>query len=91
MSRPPSAPSAPGDALRTSVNHSAEHGESPHERQQVHSGAAPQASAVDRSTWSRSGPEVWTTEARNVLADDFRATLQPVSYTHLDVYKRQVQ
>ena len=76
MSRPHSAPSAPGGALHTGVTRSTEQGETQQERRQVHSGAAPQASAVDRSTWSRSGPEVWTTEARNVLATDFRATLQ---------------
>jgi glucan 1,3-beta-glucosidase len=73
MSRPPFAP---GDLLHSGVARSTEHGEAQHQRHQLHSGAAPQATVVDRSTWSRSGPEVWTTGARNVLAADFRATLQ---------------
>jgi glucan 1,3-beta-glucosidase len=69
-------PSAPSDALHTGVTRNTDQGESLHEQGRAHSGAALQASAVDRSTWSRSGPEVWTTEARNALATDFRATLQ---------------
>ena len=73
MSRPPSAP---GDALHAGFTPSTEQGEAQQDRKQMPSGAAPQASAVDRSTWSRSGREVWTAEARNVLATAFRATLQ---------------
>jgi exo-beta-1,3-glucanase (GH17 family) len=77
MSRPSSA-TPPAETLRASVTHSSEHGESQHVQQAVHSGAAPHGTRVDRSTWSRSSssPEVWTAEASNTLAADFRATLQ---------------
>jgi exo-beta-1,3-glucanase (GH17 family) len=62
--------------LHAGVTRSTEQGESKQERRHQYSGAAPQVSAVDRSTWSRSGPEVWTTEKRSALATDFSATLQ---------------
>ena len=73
MSRRGSPPDA---ALRASVTHSAENGQGQHAQQQARSGAAPQGAGVSRSPWSRSGPEVWTADARATLAADFNATLQ---------------
>jgi hypothetical protein len=49
-------PSAPSDALHTGVTRNTEQGESLHEQGRAHSGAALQASAVDRSTWSPQRP-----------------------------------
>jgi exo-beta-1,3-glucanase (GH17 family) len=74
MSRPNSPSST---ARHTSVTQTSDHGHGQHERQQVRSGAAPLAAdRVERSSWSRIGPEVWATEARDALGADFRATLQ---------------
>jgi glucan 1,3-beta-glucosidase len=75
MSRPPSPPS---ETRRASVGHSTEAGDWQQARQQLRSGAAPQAAGIDRASWSRAGnsPEVWASEARNALAADFCATLQ---------------
>jgi exo-beta-1,3-glucanase (GH17 family) len=73
MSRPPSQTT---EAPLASVTRSSEHGESQHVQDRAHSGAAPQGVRIDRSTWSSSGPEVWTTAARSALAADFGATLR---------------
>jgi exo-beta-1,3-glucanase (GH17 family) len=43
--------------------------------QHPHSGAQPQAAAQQAGRWERSLPAVWTTEASDVLATQFRATL----------------
>ena len=73
MSRPTSAPHA---HLHASAAGTFEHGSAEHAGQHLRSGAAPQVVGVDRSSWSQAGPEVWTREARDALAADFRATLQ---------------
>jgi exo-beta-1,3-glucanase (GH17 family) len=53
-----------------------EQGEHLQQPQRVHSGAQPVAGAVQSGRWARSGPEVWTSETRDALAAEFRATLQ---------------
>jgi exo-beta-1,3-glucanase (GH17 family) len=65
--------SPPNAALHRSVTQTHEHGQ---EQQAVRSGAAAQPDRVDRVGWSGTGPEVWTVEARDALAVEFRATLQ---------------
>jgi exo-beta-1,3-glucanase (GH17 family) len=72
MSRPGSPPNT---TLHASVAQIADHGQAETAQQHVRSGADPQADRVDRRSWSHIGPEVWTTEARDTLAADFRATL----------------
>jgi len=70
MSRP-----RPDSPLHASRSSSAEQGEGHQLQSTARSGAAPQAADLDRSSWSRRGLEVWTTEARSALAADFRAAL----------------
>jgi exo-beta-1,3-glucanase (GH17 family) len=53
-----------------------EQGEHLQPAQGVHSGAQPLAGEVQQGRWARSGPEVWTSQTRDVLAADFTATLQ---------------
>lgn len=71
-----SRPRSPSNTARhISVAQTSDHGHGQHATQQVRSGAAPLADRVDRSSWSHVGPERWTTEARDSLAADYRATL----------------
>lgn len=72
-----SRPTEPNDGAPAGrLTRSAEEGEIAQARQHRHSGALPQAAAVERSRWQTVGPEVWTAEARRTLAEDFDATLQ---------------
>ena len=73
MSRPGSPPNT---ALHASVTPTQDHGQWQHARQHFRSGGVPQADRVDQSSWSRIGPEVWSSEARSTLATELRATLQ---------------
>jgi len=68
--------SPPDSVLTQAAAQSHEHGEHLAQPQQPHSGAQPQAGAVQSSLWARSGPEVWTREARDALTAEFNATLQ---------------
>jgi exo-beta-1,3-glucanase (GH17 family) len=73
MSRPPSRPAA---ALHASAAHNPVQGDWQHTAQQLRSGAAPEGAGVDRGSWSRTDPEVWSTAASSAVAADFSATLQ---------------
>jgi exo-beta-1,3-glucanase (GH17 family) len=53
-----------------------EQGEHLQQTQQRHSGAQPEAGALQSSRWARYGPVVWTSETRDALAAEFTATLQ---------------
>jgi exo-beta-1,3-glucanase (GH17 family) len=67
--------SPPDTALHARVQSSAEQGDWQQAPAERHSGAQPQATAPQHGHWQRSGPEVWTTNARSALADEFSATL----------------
>ncbi len=73
MSRPTEAHDA---APAGRLTRSADGGETAQTDQHRHSGALPQATALQRSRWQSQGPEVWTAENRRTLAEDFGITLQ---------------
>ena len=73
MSRPGSPPNR---VTTQTVAQTHEQGEHLRPAQGVHSGAQPLAGEVQQGRWARSGPEVWTSQTRDVLAADFTATLQ---------------
>ena len=73
MSRPGSPPNR---VTTQTVAQTHEQGEHLQPAQGVHSGAQPLAGEVQQGRWARSGPEVWTSQTRDVLAADFTATLQ---------------
>lgn len=68
--------SPPDTVLSQTVTQSHAQGEHLQQAQHLHSGAQPQAAALQSGRWARSGPEVWTTETRDALAAAFTATLQ---------------
>jgi glucan 1,3-beta-glucosidase len=68
--------SPPDSVLTQSMTQAHAQGEHQQQSQHVHSGAQPQAGALQSSRWARSGPEVWTSETRDALAAEFTATLQ---------------
>lgn len=67
---------SPPNEVLTHAAQTIEQGQHLQQAQQPHSGAHPQAGALQSGRWARSGPVVWTTEARDALATEFRATLQ---------------
>ncbi len=68
--------SPPDSVLSQTMTQTPEQGEWQKPSQQLHSGADPQAGASQSGRWARTGPEVWTTETRDALTAEFRATLQ---------------
>jgi exo-beta-1,3-glucanase (GH17 family) len=62
--------------LSQTMTQAHEQGEHLQQPQHVRSGAQPQAGAPQSGRWARSGPEVWTSETRDALTAEFRATLQ---------------
>jgi glucan 1,3-beta-glucosidase len=72
MSRPGSAPDS---ALSQTITQAHQHGERSQQPQRAHSGAQPVTGALHTDRWSHVGPEVWTSETREALASEFKATL----------------
>ena len=68
--------SPPDSVLSQTMTQAHEQGEHAQQTQRVHSGAQPVTDALQSGRWARSGPEVWTSETRDALAAEFRATLQ---------------
>ena len=73
MSRPGSPPNR---VTAQTVVQTHELGEHLQISQGVHSGAQPEAGALQSGPWARPGPEVWTSETRDALGAEFTATLQ---------------
>ena len=73
MSRPGSTPHS---ATAQTVAQTHEQGEHQQQPQHLHSGAQPGVGAAQSGRWARSGPEVWTSETREVLASEFAVTMQ---------------
>ncbi len=68
--------SPPDSVLSQSMTQAHAQGEGQQQTLHPHSGAQPMAGAEQSGRWARSEPVVWTTETRDALATDFRATLQ---------------
>ncbi len=68
--------SSPNSVPPQTVRHDTDQGAWQAHHPSAQSGALPQATATQQGDWSRSGPEVWTRETRDVLAAEFAATMQ---------------
>ncbi len=67
---------SPPDSVLSQATTPQHQGELQQPLQHPHSGAQPTAGLLPSGRWAGSGPMVWTTEARDALATEFRATLQ---------------
>ncbi len=68
--------SSPDSVLSQTMTQAREQGAWQQQPQHLRSGAQPLAGAQQSGRWARSGPEVWTSETRDALSAEFRATLQ---------------